>query len=139
MIGVTAVNSGRVVCCPMAASVTQACVAAPSGHHGAKWSEQPIASKPAASAAFACSSMADGGNSSVDAANQNWGTSRSFPAAPGRKRLGDADEGRGRGRGALALADGEDRVDDGGVELAAGAVAQLGERRRLGHGAPVGA
>jgi len=65
---------GLEVSCPAAASHTQALPDCPSGNHGAKWSEQPIPSKPARSASLACSSSAEGENSSWDAANQYWGT-----------------------------------------------------------------
>jgi len=61
---------GLVVTCPTAPSQTQACDPRPSGNHGAKWSEAPRPSKPASSAAFACSIISEGVNSSVEAANQ---------------------------------------------------------------------
>src|SRR4051794_26724140 len=46
----------------------------------------PSASKPARSAALACSSSWEGLNSSVEAANQNWVMPFGLPAARGAKR-----------------------------------------------------
>jgi hypothetical protein len=69
---VTPVPIGFVVTWPTAPRGTQALAAWPSGNHGAKWSDTPSASNPAASAALACSINSEGGNSSVEAANQSF-------------------------------------------------------------------
>src|SRR4051794_6589781 len=53
----------------------------PCGNQEWKWSDEPMASKPARSAALACSSICDGGNSSVEAANQNWVMPLRLPAS----------------------------------------------------------
>src|SRR4051794_34284645 len=84
MIGVTLVPSGPVVCWPAAPRNAQAELPRPPGNHGAQWSEAAMPSKPASSAARACSSISDGRNSSVEAANQNWvSVSGMGPALPG--------------------------------------------------------
>src|SRR4051812_26019946 len=90
MTGVTLVPSEPVVCWPAAPRNAHAALPRPSGNHGAQWSEAAVPSKPASWAAFACSSMSDGRNSSVEAANQNCvsvsGMRTALPGAGAAKR-----------------------------------------------------
>src|SRR3954452_7593306 len=84
------VASGPVVCWAAAGRNAHAALPRPSGNHGAQWSEAAVPSKPASSAAFACSSISDGRNSSVEAANQNCvsvsGMGSGLPATRAAKR-----------------------------------------------------
>src|SRR3954464_4546052 len=138
MIGVTPVPRGSVVCCPMAANVTQAWLPWPSGHHGAKWSDAPRPSKPARSAARACSSIWEGGNSSVEAANQNWVMPSGLPGC-GRRLCRELEQ-RSRGTVLGVLRHGPYQGhDDLRVELVAGAALELGHRVGDGQRRPVGA
>ncbi len=58
---------GTVVACAAAPSHTHAWPDSPGSHHGCRWSEAEMPSKPAFSAATACWSSASGGNSSCEA------------------------------------------------------------------------
>src|SRR3954449_8022201 len=94
MTGVTLVPSEPVVCWPAAPRNAHAELPRPSGNHGAQWSDAAVPSKPASSAARACSSISEGRNSSVEAANQNWvsvsgmGTALPAPRPAKRAQLG---------------------------------------------------
>src|SRR3954451_15315581 len=126
MTGVTLVPSEPVVCWPAAPRNAHAELPRPSGNHGAQWSDAVVPSKPAASAAFACSSISDGVNSSVAAANQNcvWvsGIPAALPTAGANERaqLGQAPRALARDERARA-----ERQPLGGVVEREGAPAEV--------------
>src|SRR3954453_3259382 len=129
--GVTLVPSGPVVCWPAAPRNAHAELRRPSGNHGAQWSDAVVPSKPAASAAFACSSISDGVNSSVAAANQNWMSVSGIPAA---LPTAGAEERAELGQVPRAVAPGEraraERQRLGGVVEHEGAAAEVPPHHR---------
>src|SRR3954449_11190125 len=91
MGGVTPVPTGtRSVACAIALSTGQAKGDSPSGHQGWKWSDEPTASKPAASAAIPWARREEPGNCSVERLIQMGGMPTQYPLRRHRRHDDEA-------------------------------------------------